>query len=626
MSTIRLVIGRRTQIPVKPARPVFTLTGLSHSYIPVRGLPYSILIHAILLLAILILPPIRTTREAPRVEERIVMIDLRDPDAMMYLPLLLDEAPAEAPKTINSEPRPKKFLPAPAPVVPGLSYPGPQLIISDVPEPTNSIQTLLQPALENPPVLKPPLSLPNIVQIAGIDSSMEAPPDPIETQPQEIKAEVPPQEPPAPKQEVKSADPPLLPIEIAPRKPIELPKPELVADIPVPSPVPIPELQPKIVVPKPVIMEKPVLEASIPKPEDPPEKPIKPAAEPKKEPPLKSMEASKKPAAAKSPTPPQNAEQPKSSPATQVPAPPSPKTNLLALTPMPAPSSQPVKIPAGEARGRFIISPEPNISVSEKEPGARIDKPSNETRIASSPSSPTPLNAIVGKDKNAANGTAAAAKQGNPVEMASVSEAGNGAGTGGGSKKGAFAGITIVGGVPDDGGGDVYEDEDPPETPPRPLQTSYGLNIISTEDSGGGLPFVGVFTHEQIYTVYLDMRQAETDRDLSWTLEFSPIKENAGRSDAAGNQQGLILPFPITKQRPALPAPLVQKYSGSMIIVYAVISVEGKMEQLKIMESPDTQFNAPVLKALSQWVFRPAQLDGAAIPAKTLLGIPLRRP
>ena len=50
----------------------------------------------------------------------------------------------------------------------------------------------------------------------------------------------------------------------------------------------------------------------------------------------------------------------------------------------------------------------------------------------------------------------------------------------------------------------------------------YGqLSVVSTENSGGGLPYFGVFSDEQIRTVYLDMRQRETDETPLWILEFA---------------------------------------------------------------------------------------------------------
>ena len=63
-----------------------------------------------------------------------------------------------------------------------------------------------------------------------------------------------------------------------------------------------------------------------------------------------------------------------------------------------------------------------------------------------------------------------------------------------------------------------------------------------------------------------------------------------------------------------------------MVIVYTVINVEGKMEQMSVMESPDPLLNQLVLDALRQWVFRPGLLNGVPVAVKALLGIPLWLP
>jgi TonB family protein len=84
-----------------------------------------------------------------------------------------------------------------------------------------------------------------------------------------------------------------------------------------------------------------------------------------------------------------------------------------------------------------------------------------------------------------------------------------------------------------------------------------------------------------------------------------------------------VLPFPATKVQPAMPAELVRKYPRAVILVYGLINTEGRMEQLAVKESPDASLNEPVLKALRDWVFRPAQRDGQTVAAKVLFGIPV---
>ena len=87
-----------------------------------------------------------------------------------------------------------------------------------------------------------------------------------------------------------------------------------------------------------------------------------------------------------------------------------------------------------------------------------------------------------------------------------------------------------------------------------------------------------------------------------------------------------MLPFPAVKEQPAIPAELVRRYERQMVIVYAIINIEGKMEQMVVKDSPDARLNEPVLNALGKWVFRPAQRDGETVPAKVLLGIPVWAP
>jgi TonB family protein len=73
-----------------------------------------------------------------------------------------------------------------------------------------------------------------------------------------------------------------------------------------------------------------------------------------------------------------------------------------------------------------------------------------------------------------------------------------------------------------------------------------------------------------------------------------------------------------------MPADLVRKYSGRLVIAYAVVTADGKMEQLSIKQSPDPALNDVVLSALQKWTFRPARRNGEVIPTKILLGIPVR--
>jgi hypothetical protein len=161
-------------------------------------------------------------------------------------------------------------------------------------------------------------------------------------------------------------------------------------------------------------------------------------------------------------------------------------------------------------------------------------------------------------------------------------------------------------------------------------QTSYALTIVATGSSGGGLPDLGVFFDEQVYTVYLNMKQTSDDPAPSWVLQYAVLHNAAAQTRADGNlgqnQQGLVPPFPVVKEAPQLPVELVSRYQHRMVIVYAVINTGGKFERMHVMQTPNTGLNQPLLEALGKWVFRPAELNGEAVSLKALLGVPLSLP
>jgi len=152
------------------------------------------------------------------------------------------------------------------------------------------------------------------------------------------------------------------------------------------------------------------------------------------------------------------------------------------------------------------------------------------------------------------------------------------------------------------------------------------MTVVSTANSGGGLPDFGIFAEEKVYTVYLDMRQTVEDPAASWTLEYAPLP-TAGDASAGSSSsrrlEGLTPPFPITKETPQFAAELVERYRGRMIVVYAIMDTRGRLGQMLVMQSPDDRLTRRIVETLNKWVFRPAELKGQPVPVKALLGIPL---
>jgi hypothetical protein len=158
-----------------------------------------------------------------------------------------------------------------------------------------------------------------------------------------------------------------------------------------------------------------------------------------------------------------------------------------------------------------------------------------------------------------------------------------------------------------------------------PPQTAYGMTISSTADSGGGLPDLGVFAHEKVYTVFLDMRDTSSDRNPSWTLQYARLRsaaEKEGNLSVSG-QEGITPPFPLAKELPKLNSELIRTYLRDVIVVFTIIDTEGRLQRVSVLQTPDARFNLAILAALSHWRFQPAQLNGQPVALKALIGIPL---
>jgi TonB family protein len=289
---------------------------------------------------------------------------------------------------------------------------------------------------------------------------------------------------------------------------------------------------------------------------------------------------------------------------------------LLVLSPTPARRDQPAVIPPGEARGQFAISPQPNLSFPGTEPGTKAGAGGSTTGDAASTGKP--VAALV--NNPSANTTNSG--------VSSTSTGSNSSGSRPGPSSDVFPGITILGGV-DDSRSPNSAAGNSRKGPPEPLQTSYGITILSSGGTGGGLPDFGVFgAKDQVQTVYLDMRRTILDDPISWTAEYgisqAIVTSTNERLTVVGSQAEILLPFPILKERPAIPAEVARKNPDRMVIAYAVISTDGTMEQVSIKQSPDPLLNEIVLDALRKWTFRPARRNGEVVPAKFLVGIPLR--
>jgi len=544
------------------APPPLTFPEISQG-LPVRGLLLSAVAHQLVVVAILLLSFTLTRTLLPASRAFNGTIKLSDAKGVIYLPVLGGGSEGSGRKGGAPGVAVKESSPVPSRSGKGMTFPGPQPILSTPSNPTNERQTIIQPAKEKPKILQEFVPLPNMVKVA--------------------KPHLP------------------LPADLIGGKPD------------------LPEFHPAA--------QAPVQPPRIALPVTPPPAPIRPAAE-----------APKRASGEKL------VEPPKLKPSQTLGA---DEQALVSLSPTPTLPQKAPQIPEGEARGQFAVSSTASLTPAPV-PGSKIESSApfpaiGQTGAAAGDAAGqvelggggvgTGAGADTGSGKGgttagAARGSGTGAGIGNGPGPTSASGSGAGSATGRGgipgltiqSRSYGEAGISVNKGGGGAGSGiGVNVERSPVKLPP---QTAYGMTISSTADSGGGLPDLGVFAHEKVYTVFLDMRSTSSDRNPSWTLQYARLR-SAAENDAGSSSEGITPPFPLAKELPRLNSELIRTYLRNVIVVFAVMDTEGKLQRLSVLQTPDGRFSPPILAALTRWRFQPAQRDGQPVALKVLIGIPL---
>src|SRR5438034_10040226 len=98
-------------------------------------------------------------------------------------------------------------------------------------------------------------------------------------------------------------------------------------------------------------------------------------------------------------------------------------------------------------------------------------------------------------------------------------------------------------------------------------------------------------------------------------MQYALLQPPTG-ADSVSLQAGLTPPYPVKREIPEMNAELIRRYIRRMVIIYATMGRDGKLQKLSVRESPDVRFNRPILAALNQWRFRPAHTNGQHVSLK----------
>ena len=248
---------------------------------------------------------------------------------------------------------------------------------------------------------------------------------------------------------------------------------------------------------------------------------------------------------------------------------------LIALGIHPVAPTGPVPVPGGNRRGTFAVTPQgkPGASGTPDLAGGGKGDSGSKTRNNGHGSLPAGLH-VGAADSGATspverNGAAGAR------EMASLSSSG--------ATAGARSGARAASAVPDDKITDVDRK---------------------------------VFGGKRVYGRTLNMPNLNSSTG-SWVIKFAEL--DGGRKEGE-----LLEPLATEKSDPGYPLELIRANVHGMVTLYAVIQADGKVGDIRVLNSPDERLDSYAAQALARWKFLPAERAGKPVALEAVVVIPFR--
>ncbi|HET9836633.1 MAG TPA: hypothetical protein VFR84_00260 [Candidatus Angelobacter sp.] len=269
-------------------------------------------------------------------------------------------------------------------------------------------------------------------------------------------------------------------------------------------------------------------------------------------------------------------------------------------------------VPNAQLAGRFVVGPSGSGAGGANSPASPNSASATGTGISHGPSSSdgSSLTAGSGNKPNGsgkdAGGVSVSPSPGSGGGGAGPANGNAPSGAGNGTVNSGAPGISISGGIPGRNRATASS------LPGRP---SYPLMIISGGASGGASRDLGVFSRsETVYSVSVPMADAGGGPD--WTMQYA-------LRDSAQAGAGLLVPPMAHKKIAATMKPSPISVDAGPVFISAIIDENGKLQALKPIRAQDTRSQAAI-RALEQWEFLPAQLDGKPVASRVLMGVAVR--
>jgi TonB family protein len=126
-----------------------------------------------------------------------------------------------------------------------------------------------------------------------------------------------------------------------------------------------------------------------------------------------------------------------------------------------------------------------------------------------------------------------------------------------------------------------------------------------------------VFGARRHYSMRLSMPNLSSSVG-SWTVRFAELNPS-GHAEA-----DLSAPEAISKVDPAYPQDLMHDRIEGVVVLYAIIRSDGRVDEVRVLEGFDERLNENARKALQQWRFRPGTKDGTPIDIEAVVRVPFK--
>jgi TonB family protein len=125
-----------------------------------------------------------------------------------------------------------------------------------------------------------------------------------------------------------------------------------------------------------------------------------------------------------------------------------------------------------------------------------------------------------------------------------------------------------------------------------------------------------VFQGKRIYGRTLNMPNLNSSTG-SWVIKFAEL-------DGSHKDGDLMEPVATEKPDPGYPLELMRANVHGVVTLYAVIRADGKVSDIRVLNSPDDRLDPYAKKALAGWKFAPAERLGKPVALEAVVEIPFR--